>query len=410
MRLNRVACATLAGIALAASAVNNVHAGDPKAITKANNRFAVDLYRLVQREQGNLIYSPYSIEAAFAMTYAGAKEATAEQMRKALHWQSEAQAVAQGFHALNQSLGAAQAKDKVQWVVANSLWPQHDAPFKQDFLTLVKNQFGTQVFPADFKSSWETERGRINSWVARQTRDKIRDLIPAGALTSLTRLVLCNAIYFKGSWASPFPAAATKSAPFHLASGRETECKLMQQEGQFGYAESPGLKILSLPYGGGDLSMVVLLPEKPGGLAELESQLDAARLDHWVGQLRNQTVKVYLPRFTAQFGLKLNQAMITLGMADAFDQAQADFSGMNGGRDLFISAAFHKAFVEVNEEGTEAAAATGIVVATRAALPKPTPVFRADHPFVFLIRHNATGAILFLGRLSDPAVGANAAG
>lgn len=395
---------------LAASAVNTVHAGDAKAIAKANNQFAVDLYRLVQREQGNLIYSPYSIEAAFAMTYAGAKGATAEQVRKALHWQSEAQAVARGFHALNESLGAAQAKDTVQLVVANSLWSQHDEPFKPDFLTLVKNQFGSQIFPADFKSSAETERGRINTWVAEQTRDKIRDLIPAGALTSLTRLVLGNAIYFKGNWASQFPPAATRPAAFHLASGRETECKLMQQEGPFGYAESPGLKILSLPYGGGELSMVVLLPEKPGGIAELESQLEAGRLDHWIGQLRDQTVKVYLPRFTAQFGLKLNQAMITLGMADAFDPTRADFSGMNGQRDLYISAAFHKAFVEVNEEGTEAAAATGVVVATRAALPKPTPVFRADHPFVFLIRHNATGAILFLGRLSDPAAGASAAG
>jgi serpin B len=249
----------------------------------------------------------------------------------------------------------------------------------------------------------EKARQQINAWVEEQTQGKIRDLIPPGALDSLSRLVLTNAIYFKGDWTKPFDKGDTKDAPFHVTTRQKFDVPMMYQESRFPFWAGESLKILELPYGTGDLSIMVLLPDEIEGLAKLEARLTDDNLTRWLSGLRREKVRVYLPRFKLTSQFQLASTLKDLGMTLAFLSDEADFSGMDGKQDLFISAVLHKAFVDVNEEGTEAAAATGIVVgATAVLIPKEPPVFRADHPFVFLIRDNRTESILFLGRLVNP--------
>jgi serpin B len=239
--------------------------------------------------------------------------------------------------------------------------------------------------------------------VESKTQQKIKELIPQGVLTVLTRLVLANAIYFKGDWAVQFDGKATAKAPFHVAPGETVEAPLMSQKNQFGYAELGELQVLALNYKGKALSMVVLLPKKPDGLAALETSLTPANLEKWTRNLPAREVQVFLPKFKMTSQFRLNEKLRALGMTDAFDESKADFSGLDGRKQyLFITAVLHKAFVEVNEEGTEAAAATAVVIGLRSAPARPL-VFRADHPFLFLIRDNRTGSILFLGRVVDPA-------
>jgi len=252
----------------------------------------------------------------------------------------------------------------------------------------------------DFVGATEKSRQAINLWVEDQTNKKIKDLIPQGVLTALTRLVLTNAIYFKGDWASQFKESATKDASFKLGGGKTVQAPLMYQKGKFGYKEDRDVQVLSMPYKGDDLSMVVVLPKKVDGLADVTANLTAAKIDAWTTRLYKRDVYVHLPKFKVESQFGLNDVLAKMGMPDAFDSSKANLSGMNGARNLYISAVIHKAYVDVNEEGTEAAAATAVVVALRSAPRRTT--FRADHPFLFLIRHNKTGAILFMGRLANP--------
>jgi serpin B len=239
--------------------------------------------------------------------------------------------------------------------------------------------------------------------VEDQTEDKIANLIPAGSLPKDSKLVLTNAVYFKGDWADPFDEKRTTDEDFHLTASEKVKTPLMHQQDDFRYAGGDGLQVLELPYGDKSLSMVVLLPEKTDGLAELEATLTRDNLQHWTSALRPEQVDVYLPRFQTTASFDLNDTLKRMGMPSAFDPRAADFSGMTGGKDLYLSKIVHKALVDVNEEGTEAAAATGVVMApTAIRIEKPKPVFRADHPFVFFIRDNRNGAILFLGRLMNP--------
>lgn len=256
----------------------------------------------------------------------------------------------------------------------------------------------------DFVGQTERARQTINSWVADNTEQKIKDLIPAGVLTRDTSLVLTNAVYFHGLWSAPFDQQATEEADFYLGADRTTRVPLMHQQKRFRYAVDDGVQILELPYGEDDLSMVVLLPEAREGLARLESSLSLLNLQKWLKQVSLREVIVHLPRFKTTSQFELSETLASLGMVSAFDPSRADFSGINGKRNLYISAALHKAYVDVNEEGTEAAAATGIVISRSsiAVVPEKPPVFRADHPFVFLIRDRRSDAILFLGRLLDP--------
>ncbi len=366
-----------------------------------NTAFAIDLYHQLRDAEGNLFFSPYSISTALAMTYAGARGETETQMAQALHFDLGQEALHPAFAALGQRFQAVQAAGDVQFSVANALWPHIDYPFLPTFLELVAANYGVALTALDYVTDPEGARQQINAWAETQTQGKIKDLIPPRIIDELTRLVLTNAIYFKGNWANQFDPARTKDAPFTVQSGQRVTVRLMAQKLTCGYGEAAGVQVLELPYVGNDLSMVILLPSVVDGLASLEAQLTPAALTQWTGRLREIEVQVFLPRFKVEAAFRLDEALQALGMIDAFDLLRANFAAMDGIAMLFISAVLHKAFVEVNEEGTEAAAATAVVMGLR-SMPPPTPVFRADHPFLFLIRENSTGSVLFLGRVMDP--------
>ena len=371
------------------------------ALVNGNTEFAWRLYGQLNTREGNLFLSPYSVSTCLAMAYDGARGDTQLQMSRALRFYVPQDILPPAFGDLQTHLNDLRQKSGIDLDVANALWADKGHHFLAAFLHDARDRYGASVNQADFRTEAETARKRINQWVLEKTHNKIADILPAGTVDGSTRLVLVNAIYFKGKWQQPFKTNLTETAPFHAAS-RETQARLMHQEADFGYAESDGLQVLDLPYAGNSLSMLVLLPRDTNGLGALESRLNSTNLQQWVGTLHRRKVNVYLPRFrlTSEFSLK--DPLAQLGMPVAFTP-QADFSGMDGARDLLISAVLHKAFVDVNEEGTEAAAATGTVVAlTAIQRPWPVPVFRADHPFLFLIRDRQTGSVLFLGRLSSP--------
>lgn len=383
-------------------------AAEPKldALVAGNNAFALELYSELKSAEGNLFLSPYSISSALAMTYAGARGNTAAEMEKALHFGRGQAGTHPAFAALQARLAAAENQGNVRLAVANSLWPQAGYPFLPEYLKQVKDAYDADVAPLDFKGDVEGARQTINQWVARQTQEKIRDLIGRGGLDPLARLVLVNAVYFKGNWASPFKPEQTAPADFYVSPETTVPVPLMVQARKFAYAEFDGGQVVQLPYAGNGLSMLVVLPQEKDGLAALEAQLTPERLAEWRRQLHARAVCVYLPKFKMKWGTAaLNGPLQALGIVDAFRDARADFSGMDGQpRWLYVGAVLHQAFVEVNEGGTEAAAATAVVMEARAMRPQAPPVeFRADHPFLFLIQEERTGAILFLGRLADPA-------
>lgn len=378
-------------------------------ISEANNAFAVALFaRLAaEREGENLFFSPTSIETALAMTYSGARGNTATQMAKVLHLPSEAQTIHSDFGDFLIRLNAAKTADGkprgYQLSVANALWGQKGYAFLPDFVSLLKKHYHAGLSEVDFETDSEGARKKINTWVEKETRDKIKDLIGQGVLTADTRLVLTNAIYFKGDWAAQFEKKATRDEPFHVSAEQQKTVPLMHCTGEYGYLEEETLQVLKLPYVGDELSMIILLPKKIDGLAALEKELTQTKLSDWFSRLGEQKVAVSMPKFKATTQFELNGVLAALGMSDAFDANRADFSGMTGNRDLCISNVIHKAFVDVNEEGTEAAAATGVVVRLTAARPsEPPPEFRADHPFLFVIRDEKSEAILFMGRLRNP--------
>jgi len=365
------------------------------------NRFAFDLYAHLLRQEGNLFFSPYSISTALAMTSAGARGQTAEQMAQALSLPASGAAVHAAYGALQNDLNAAGAGGEFELAVANRLWGQKGYRFLPDFLKLLEADYGAGLEQVDFARATEAARRTINAWVEKQTRDKIKDLLTPGVLDAMTRLVLTNAIYFKGKWAEEFDKKLTRDEDFFVTPEKKVTAPLMRRTAEFGYFDGGEMHALELAYQGDRLAMVVLLPKSKDGIEGLEAALTLNMLEGTCAGLRRRKVRVALPRFktTAEFSLK--DMLVAMGMTDVFDSGRADFSGMSGKKDLFISAVVHKAFVDTNEEGTEAAAATA-VVARMTAVAEPPPVFRADHPFLFLIRDTETGAILFLGRILDP--------
>ena len=370
-------------------------------VVAGNNQFALDLYGQIKSLDGNLFYSPYSISTAMAMTYAGAENETAKQMAQTLHFELAPVDFHTDFGHLINQLNLQGQKGDYQLSIANALWGQKDFPFLDSFLELNRQCYRAGLENVDFVKETEKTRKRINRWVEKQTQDKIKNLIPAGMLDAMTRLVLTNAIYFKGDWALQFDAEQTKDEPFYITPAKTVNAPLMHQKDRFKYGQTDALQLLELPYKGDNLSMLVLLPDKKEGLASLEKKLNSEKLTEWQKLLRKKEVLVYLPKFTTTCRYDdLAKTLADMGMPLAFTPA-ADFSGMTGGKDLFISDVVHKAFVEVNEEGTEAAAATGVAMRLT-AMPTPPPVFRADRPFVFIIKDNNTGSILFIGRIVDP--------
>lgn len=384
------------------------NAQDPGWIGQANNAFAIDLYgKLAPGESANLFFSPNSIETALAMTYAGARANTAKQMAAVLHLPPDSDTIDKDLGNFIRELnGAGAEKDKARGYelsVANALWGQSGFPFLPRFMNLLRTDYGAGFQQVDFLHNADGARQTINAWVEKETQDKIQNLIPPGVLNPATELVLTNAIYFKGTWAAPFDKKATQDQPFHVSAGGEKKVPMMQRTGNYRYAEGADFQALKLPYAGYALSMIVLLPHAADGLPQLEKELTAStKLSDFFDRFDDEKVVVSMPRFRMTNSFELAPALISMGMEDAFG-GRADFSGMTGAKGLFISNVIHKAFVEVNEQGTEAAAATGVVMVGAVAFrPKPPKVFRADHPFLFVIRDEKSGAILFMGRLAKP--------
>jgi serpin B len=377
-------------------------------VAEANNSFAADLHGKLAGQAGNLFYSPSSIETALAMTAAGARGRTAEQMLRVLHLGTGRadlhHAMGAFLRSLNIETGPDGSPRQYRLSVANALWGQKGLEFLPDYLRLVKDNYGAGLSQVDFLKDAAAARATINAWVERETRDKIKNLIAEGVLDSRTRLVLTNAIYFKGKWAKPFKTSMTLEEPFHLAGGGEAKASMMHSRDDYGYKETTDYQAIKLPYAGEELSMVVILPKKVDGLAALEKGVTPTLLGKELQRFGREEVVLTLPKFKMTREFELSKVLGAMGMPDAFSAAAADFSGMDGKKDLFISAVVHKAFVDVNEEGTEAAAATGVVGVTSAAIPvvKPPVEFKADHPFLFVIRHEKSGAILFFGRVADP--------
>jgi len=379
-------------------------------LVQGNTAFALDIYALLKNNNsGNLFLSPYSLSTALGMTYVGAKGTTQEQMSQVLHFPRNQDELHPAFHQLQQQV--VQAQKNVVLNIANALWGQKAYPFLPTFSENVATYYQANLKSADFANP-ELIRQEINTWVEGKTNNKIKDLVKQGVITELTRLALVNAIYFKGDWAYPFMPEKTKPLAFYLNQDNGVDVPMMTQKNYFEYreVEQDNLQILALPYGThptraaydkNNLSMIILLPTKRNGLAQLENALTPEILDTWLRWLRFQKVNVFLPKFKINSGFELSKPLSEMGMPDAFSPDNADFSGIDGTRDLSISSVIHQAFVEVNEQGTEAAAATAVFATTR-GLPPPTPEFRADHPFIFLIRHNSSGSILFMGRVVNP--------
>ena len=399
---SRFAFVTLFITLLIGHPTDSTAANDVESLAGGNTAFALDLYARLKSADGNLFFSPYSISTCLATTYAGAQGDTAAQMAQTLHFDTNQNQLAASFGELQKQLNDEQEKTGIELSTANGLWGQKDHPFLPAFLAIAEQSYGAHLKQIDFHIHADAARTEINDWVDHKTKGEITGLIQPGVLGPATRLVLVNAIYFKGSWERKFDKLSTTQAPFTVAPKQKPEVPLMNLTADFKYAEVEGLQLLELPYAGGDLSMVVLLPGDIDGLKGVEYLLNAQTLDRWLAQASEQKVAVFLPKFKLAAQFSLATPLAEMGMTDAFSP-NANFSGMDGERDLCISAVVHKAFVDVDEEGTEAAAATGAVMKSMAVmLPRLTPTFRADHPFVFLIRDNHSGSILFLGRLRKP--------
>ncbi|MCL0097983.1 serpin family protein [Dehalococcoidia bacterium] len=379
----------------------------PSTLVCANRAFAFDLYQSLTEADGNLFFSPYSISMALAMTYAGARGETAQQMADTLHFTHLVDHLHQAFNRLDMELARrgedAEGRDGegFRLNIVNDIWGQKDFRFLSEFLDVLAENYGAGLRMLDFKNAPEESRVTINDWISKQTEGRIEDLIPRGVINVLTRLVLTNAIYFNAAWQHPFSEHDTTDDIFHLLDGGEVTVPMMRQTERFGLVEADGYQAVELLYDGGELSMVILLPQA-GRFEAFEKALDAQKVDEIIGRIKPGQVKLAMPRFEFDSSFTLRRTLAAMGMPDAFLPEKADFSGMTGNRDLFIEDVIHKAFVSVDEAGTEAAAATAVVVGITAAPPPPVEV-TIDRPFIFLIRDIETGAILFVGRVLNPA-------
>lgn len=402
---NRIVLCVLLMVFAAGQGTNSfaLEKTDKDLIVEGNHKFAFDLYSQVGKGDGNLFFSPFSISTALAMTYAGARGNTEAQMAQVLHFSLSQERLHPGYSVLMRGLQAESPQGGFELSIANALWGQSGYEFHKEFIGITRDYYDAGFKEADFVNNTEQARETINRWVEAKTRDKIKELIKPGILTDLTRLVLTNAIYFKGQWMSQFKKGMTRPEPFELMGGEKIEVPMMNQTKELNYSEDETAQILEMPYEGNQLSMVIFLPKEKKGVKDLENLLGAETFKNWVSTLRKQEVIVSLPKFKMTSEFLLNEELKALGMTDAFDTELADFSGMTPDPvGLYILAVVHKAFVDVNEEGTEAAAATAVVMNLKAMMPEPKPVFRADHPFIFVIRDKSSDSILFIGRVMDP--------
>ena len=402
-------------VLLAASDLSRVSASAPRAdilsASAAIDAFGADLYAVLAKTagDGNLVFSPASIETALAMTYAGAAGATADEMAKTLHFGLQGDALHQAFNSLDSLLESRswQGKDpegRDQGVLvktANSLWAQKDLPFETLFLDTLAADYGAGVRLVDYKTAAEDARKTINEWVAGQTEDKIKDLIPQGALDELTRLVLVNAVYLDATWASQFDKAMTVDGQFNTLAGSAVTTPMMNQSAGFPYAKGNGWQAVELPYARDELAMLLVVPDQ-GRFAEVEGELQGGLIHQAASALATGAeVELTMPKFEFRTQAGLADALKAMGMEKAFDPQAADFSGMTRQEALYISDVIHEAYIAVDEEGTEAAAATAVIMRATAA-PMAMVQLKVDRPFLFALRDRDTGAVLFLGRVTDP--------
>ena len=387
---------------------------DVLALAQGNNEFAFDLYARLAKKDGNVVFSPYSISSALAMTYAGARGTTADEMAKTLRFPLKPERLHPAFADLSDRTMRAGKHRAGQLLVANSLWGQHGYALRDDFLRLTRDDYHAEMKEVDFQGDTEGARQAINGWVELQTQNMIRELLKPGTLNPQSRLVLVNAIYFHLLWATPFLADQTKEAPFRTLSGERVRVPMMRVTDQFSYCEEDGVQVLELPYQHKSLSMIVILPQAGEGSGAVEGALTEARVEKWLTNLAPREVIVTLPKFTATCDFQLGEELRALGMRLAFQSGQegqlgADFSGIGdqaigSAGSLHISEVVHQARVEVSEEGTKAVAATAVVteVPNSAVKPLRWVTFQADHPFFFLIHDQDTGSIMFVGRFTRP--------
>jgi serpin B len=378
---------------------------DISSLTDGNGVFAFNLYKLVSEEEGNLFFSPYSISAALAMTYAGARGETEEQMADTLRFILSQEELHSAFNSLDQQLASrgegAKGKDGegFRLNIVNAIWGQKNYAFLVSFLNTIAENYGAGLRILDFINETEPSRITINDWVSDETEGRIKDLIPQGAISEMTRLVLTNAIYFNAAWQYPFEDDMTSPGAFHLLNGDEITVPMMEQQESFAYAEGDSYQAVELPYDGRELSMVIMLPNS-GQFEAFEKAINYQQVKDIINNLERREVRLKMPRFEFDSSFSLKKTLIEMGMPAAFS-ADADFSGMTGNKDLFISDVIHKAFVSVDEAGTEAAAASAVIMELSAMPEKPIEV-TLDRPFIFLIRDIESGAILFIGRVVNP--------
>lgn len=383
---------------------------DKQELAAGNNAFALELYQAVKGESENVFFSPYSISLALAMTYAGANGETERQMAETLHFNLPEDRLHPAFNALDQELasrkdsGSGQGADGkgFRFNIVNDLWGQKDYQFQAAFLDTLAKNYGAGLRLLDFSSQPEAARQNINKYIAEKTEDRIKDLIPEGAIDPLTRLVLTNAIYFNAAWQNPFEKSLTKDAPFTKLDGSTVNVPMMEMPSYetLAYADGEGYTAVALPYENPSLSMLILLPDE-GSFEAFEGSLEAARLESILAETQFTSVRVKMPKFKIEGQFELGDTLSGLGMIDAFDPELADFSGMNGKRDLYIGSVIHKSFVNVDEQGTEAAAATAVIMETTSA-PMEMIDLTIDRPFLFLIRDVTTNTTLFVGRVAAP--------
>lgn len=381
---------------------------DVSAVVKGCNEFGINLYREVKGQEGNLFFSPYSISTALAMPYAGAKGETESEMAKVLRFTLPQEQLHAAYGKIITDMNERGKQGNYQLSVANALWLEQKYKFLESYTNLINKNYDAGLFQVDFINAFEEVRIKINTWIEEKTNGKIKDLIPSGALDKFTRLVLTNAIYFKGNWLSQFKKEVTKDMPFNINTNEKIQVPMMYQKHEFKYGEDENVQLLEMPYVGNELSMLIILPKQVDGLSKVEDILTIDQINLWEEKLYKEEVEVYYPKFKTTKEYMLNNMLEKMGMVKAFKPfGVADFTGISGPREakedmLYISKILHKAFVEVNEEGTEAAAATAVVMLVATSVEPPPPVFRADHPFILFIKDNKSGSILFIGRIVNP--------
>jgi serpin B len=398
--------ASVAQSSLSRNTAPDVPKDDVAALVQGNNAFALDLYGTLRPGNSNLAFSPYSLSVALAMPYAGARGDTGTQMAQTLHYTLPQDRLHPAFNQLDLDLtkegeASERAKNPLQLKIANAVWGEKTFSFLPEYLDTIARNYGAGIQLADFVNQNEAVRKQINDWVSRQTNDKIKDLIPQGALDAYTRMVLVNALYFKADWQEPFDPSDTVDAPFNLLDGSQVPSKQMSNHlSGVPYASGDGYQAVELAYQGNTAAMDLIVPDA-GNFEKFESSLDAQKLDAILASMQPVNIQLAMPKFTFKSSFDLGDRLASLGVSDAFNADRADFSGMTGKRDLYITKVLHQAYVAVDEKGTEAAAATSVIMGLTAIMI-PDKQLIIDHPFIFLIRDTHSGQILFIGRVLNP--------